>query len=249
MMRWPSDIFKHIRLHHLLRTIQNPKRAIRELKYRYTFTKKEQFCSLLSGAPLERVYELLQELRDQVIFRDTVKEGLERLRPGANRGEMGDEADILYVLIRLLKPQQILETGVGAGVSSAFMLQALHKNGSGRLTSIDLPDEGGLSGWAVPTELHEYWDLHLGPSSQLLEQLLNHLTSIDMFVHDSDHSYDNMMYEFKAVWPFIRSGGLFLAHDIGRNDALFDFCKYAGISWTRVRTFPVLGGIRKDEVH
>ena len=114
---------------------------------------------------MERVYELLQELRDQLIFTDTVKECLQRLKPGASRGEMRDEADILYVLIRLLKRWQILETGVGAGVSSAFMLQALDKNGSGRLTSIDLPDEDGLSGWVVPAELHEYWDLHLEPSS------------------------------------------------------------------------------------
>jgi predicted O-methyltransferase YrrM len=247
-MRWPSDIFKHIKPYHLIKSILNPKRAIRELKYRYTFTRKEEFCATLSGAQLKRVHELLQELRDQVTFVDTVKEGLNKLKPGANRGEMGDEADILYVLTRLLKPQQILETGVGAGVSSAYILQALHMNGSGRLTSIDLPDDGGLSGWAVPTELHKYWDLHLGPSSELLQKVLNELTSIDIFLHDSEHSYDNMMYEFTTVWPFIRDGGLFLAHDVGRNDALFDFCKAAGISWTRVRTYPVLGGIRKNGV-
>jgi hypothetical protein len=56
MMRWPSDIFTHIKPYHVIKSILNPKRAIRELKYRYTFTKKEQFCALLSGAPLERVH-------------------------------------------------------------------------------------------------------------------------------------------------------------------------------------------------
>ena len=45
----------------------------------------------------------------------------------------------LYFLIRELKPEKIIETGVHRGVSSLFILQALEDNEKGELYSIDLP--------------------------------------------------------------------------------------------------------------
>ena len=45
----------------------------------------------------------------------------------------------LYFLVRELKPEKIIETGVHRGVSSLFILQALEDNGKGELYSIDLP--------------------------------------------------------------------------------------------------------------
>jgi len=158
---------------------------------------------------------------------------------------MGRESETLYVIVRLIKPDIMIETGVGAGISSTYILRAMELNGKGRLYSIDLPDETGLSGWAVPDELRSYWDLRLGSSMDLLPALLKETGPIDIFLHDSDHSYKNMMFEFRTIWPYLKNNSIFLAHDVGRNDALFDFCNEAHIPWTKVRTFPVLGGIRK----
>ena len=45
-----------------------------------------------------------------------------------------------YVLTRLTKPKVVIETGVWLGFSSAFILQGLEDNGSGKLYSIDLPN-------------------------------------------------------------------------------------------------------------
>src|SRR5579859_763127 len=44
-----------------------------------------------------------------------------------------------YVVCRILQPAVVLETGVAYGVTSAFLLQALHVNQNGKLLSIDLP--------------------------------------------------------------------------------------------------------------
>ena len=44
-----------------------------------------------------------------------------------------------YVLVRILKPDIVIETGVGAGVSSWTILHALEENNAGKLISIDLP--------------------------------------------------------------------------------------------------------------
>src|SRR5262245_53001084 len=49
----------------------------------------------------------------------------------------------LYAIIRKFRPQLAVETGVCAGFSTAFILQAMQKNGSGRLHSIDLPEVVG----------------------------------------------------------------------------------------------------------
>lgn len=116
------------------------------------------------------------------------------------------------------------------------------------LYSIDLPDETGLSGWAVPGELKSRWRLFQGSSIDLLSEILNKIEIMDIFLHDSNHTYEHMMFEFKTIWPYLRNNGIFLAHDVGRNDALFDFCKEVRMPWTKVRTFPVLGGIKKADI-
>ena len=46
----------------------------------------------------------------------------------------------LYLLVRKYKPKVILETGVANGISTYFILKALHLNGSGKLISIDYPN-------------------------------------------------------------------------------------------------------------
>ena len=53
-------------------------------------------------------------------------------------GELKD-AEHLYVMVRILNPATVVETGAAAGVSSAFILKALHDNNRGTLYSIDLP--------------------------------------------------------------------------------------------------------------
>lgn len=243
-MRWTPQVLEQIRLHHFLKILYQPKRAIRELKYRYTFTSPLSFCTYLTRTTADKVRFLFNECSQHACFKEA-EEKAERLKPGSGRGRMGNETELLYVVVRLLKPTLLVETGVGAGISSTYILQALRLNGRGKLYSIDLPDQTGLSGWAVPDKLRGYWDLRLGSSKDLMPALLHETGPIEMFLHDSDHSYENMMFEFRTVWPFLKNHGLFLAHDVGRNDALFDFCHETGISWLKVRTFPVLGGLRK----
>ena len=159
------------------------------------------------------------------------------------------ELPSLYLLIRLLKPNRILETGVASGSSSAYLLCALRDNKKGKLYSIDLPPDnlptGKCAGWIVPDHLQEYWSLHIGDSKELLKPLLEEIGEIDCFVHDSLHTYEHMIWEFRTVWEYIRPNGLFLSHDVGTNEAFFDFMKEKGIPWSSYRVFHVLGGFQK----
>ena len=51
----------------------------------------------------------------------------------------GGHFQLLYFLTRLVQPEVIVETGVGAGYSTQAFLSAIHRNGKGRLYSSDFP--------------------------------------------------------------------------------------------------------------
>lgn len=144
-------------------------------------------------------------------------------------------APAFYVLCRIAKPNVVVETGVADGFSTSFILQALQMNGFGRLYSVDLPNQPGqevqkgrLTGWLVPDGLRPRWELILGSSKEKLPPLLSRLKKIDIFYHDSDHSYENMSFEFNFSFPYIAEGGLIMADDITDNSAFDNFCTSIG---------------------
>src|SRR4051794_1951743 len=101
------------------------------------------------------------------------------------------DCETIYLLVRSLKPEVVVETGVCYGASSAYILQALKDNGRGELYSIDLgnsPDEPP-NDYFVPRPLRDRWHLIIGDSKDELPQLLERLGRIDLFHHDSLHTY------------------------------------------------------------
>jgi len=46
---------------------------------------------------------------------------------------------------------------------------------------------------------------------------------VDVFFHDSEHSYECQMFEFSQVWSGLTEGGLIFSHDIHGSDAFFHF--------------------------
>jgi len=147
-----------------------------------------------------------------------------------------------YVLMRLLQPNTVVETGVGAGVSSWTILYAMEEGSRGRLISIDLPTPNTELlpevGYLVPGPLRHRWELCVGPSQRLLQQTLDDLGEICIFQHDSRHSYSNQLREYQTAWPHIRSGGLLVSDDVN-NDALYE----ASRSWDQE---PVIIGQSKE---
>jgi hypothetical protein len=133
-----------------------------------------------------------------------------------------EEAMSLYLIIRLMRPKIVVETGVSAGRSSAFMLQAIEDNSYGYLYSID-PDPN--AGYAIPGVLKKRWFFIPKKSSEALPSILERLNQVDMFLHDSLHTYENMMYEFETIWPFITKNGVMLSDGIDFNKAFQEFCK------------------------
>ena len=133
----------------------------------------------------------------------------------------------LYILCKILKPKTVVETGVAYGLSSMYILQALYENKNGTLYSIDSLfspwQSKEMIGSAIPSHLYKNWKLILGSSSEKLNETLSSLDSIDIFFHDSLHSYKNMKFEFNTAWPFINKNGFLISDDISGNNAFYDF--------------------------
>jgi len=143
----------------------------------------------------------------------------------------------LYILCRALTPGVVVETGVANGVSSAFILQALATNGHGMLHSVDLPLPGHdprAIGVLIPNGLRSRWHLHLGSSRRTLPGVVR-AQAVDLFVHDSLHTYRNMRREFDVVWPRIRPGGALVSDDVGGNSAFDELRVHGPRYWQVVR--------------
>ena len=134
---------------------------------------------------------------------------------------------LLYAICKMVKPDKVIETGVAYGLSSSYILKALDENNKGTLYSIDATfkpwESEQMIGSAIPGNLKKRWKLIFGTSSEKLAQLLKSLGTIDIFFHDSLHTYKNMIFEYEAAWPYIKNGGLLFSDDILGNDAFYDF--------------------------
>jgi hypothetical protein len=133
-----------------------------------------------------------------------------------------------WCLTRHLAPVNVVETGVARGLTTGLVLQALASNGAGHLWSIDLPPWrhhralAGQAAVAVPRELTARWTLINGSSRRRLPPLLDELGAIDLFIHDSSHSYRNMSFEVAQAWRALRPGSFLLVDDVHRNSAFED---------------------------
>ncbi|MEM3670805.1 MAG: class I SAM-dependent methyltransferase [Thermoprotei archaeon] len=120
-----------------------------------------------------------------------------------------EERKALFSTVRLLDPKLVVETGVGSGVSSTCILSATPRCS---LHSIDLGVKYGEEdrqyevGFVVPDSLRNRWTLHLGDARTLLPKVLDQLGRIEMFFHDSTHTYEHVWFELSTAWPRIKRG-------------------------------------------
>lgn len=164
--------------------------------------------------------------------------------PGPYRvGTTGDfDCRCMYVLVRAAKPQTLVETGVLYGAISGHILAALAQNGQGQLYSIELGREETEPphDFFIPEDLQIRWQLILGDSRDELPRLVNRLPSIDLFHHDSLHTFDHMTWEFESVFPHLAPDGVLSSHDVAiahslrgmfQQNAFPAFCLRHRVAW------------------
>lgn len=155
----------------------------------------------------------------------------------------------MYILVRAAQPRHVVETGVLYGAMSGHILAALAQNGAGTLHSIELgrePHEPPHD-FFVPSQLKSRWNLVIGDSRRELPLLVNEIPAIDIFHHDSLHTFDHMTWEFETVFPHLAEGGVLSSHDVAiahslrglfQQNAFPAFCTRHQVDWA---TFGNLG--------
>jgi hypothetical protein len=161
--------------------------------------------------------------------------------------ELGLFRIVLHVLARRLVGRAFVETGVLHGITTSFILDGLRRGGSGTLVSIDLPSyfetgpanadgyddtlpQGREPGWVIPSEGRDRWRLVIGPSLEELPAVLAEHAPIDVFLHDSEHTYETMTGEMELAWDALRPDGALVCDNLEASAAFTDFSRRVGRS-------------------
>ncbi len=197
---------------------------------------------LAAGPLVMYLHELLEDRTLLDSFERAVRDvDFFRTKRWASVFELGFYRIANYVLARALKPGIFMETGVLHGLTSGFILAALARNGDGRLISIDYPsyyetgpvNQDGYNdtlppglepGWVIREDDKSRWQLVIGKSVDEMPKVLEDNPQIDIFLHDSEHTYETMWGEFNLAWGRLRPGGVLVCDNICSNDAFGDFC-------------------------
>jgi predicted O-methyltransferase YrrM len=218
-------LFAGINATTLRKAVRDPRRALLRLVLRSRLartdveTQRRRLVSFLSTHYDMDAQALVAEYRQSSFlewFRRR-RAALERF-PGPYRlgttGEFGCEA--LYLLVRAARPRTIVETGVLYGASSAHILAALARNDAGELYSVEIgrdlrePSHDHF----VPAELRDRWRLIIGDSRRELPMLLARCGPVDIFYHDSLHTFDHMTWEFETALPSLSRSGVLASDDV-----------------------------------
>jgi len=227
--------------------VRNPGYALKALARGFV-SADERFLAAHTGSRVSEIRRFMREPVEDLAFLGHLQRSQRRLREQEihSADPFAKKVRIQYAILRALRPQVVVETGVANGVSTAFLLHALHRNGAGTLHSIELGDArylpaGTSPGWLVPEGSRDRWKLHLGDARALLPSLLSELGTVDLFIHDSLHTYEHMMFEFQQAYPYLRAGGFLLADDALWNDSFRDFAgKIDSGNWAILRGVGVL---------
>src|ERR1035438_9722060 len=220
--------------HRVRFALENPRYALNAL-YRELTLADERFLSTFTNVSAYRIRGFIGEpIRNGFFFArlQSVRAELRTLEI-YSADLFAKKILLQYAVVRAFRPKIVVETGVANGVSSAYILLALQANGRGALYSIGLNDPQYLPaskplGWIVPNELQSPWTVLVGDSRIILPRLLAEIGSPDIFIHDSLHTYEHMLWEYRVAYPHLRPGGLLFSDDAEWNSAFPEFALEIG---------------------
>jgi predicted O-methyltransferase YrrM len=193
------------------------------------------WVSAVAACPVAEARTYIAEARDDVFLRDHVHETTLRSR----RRGLGDPTARLgrrlgwYALVRALKPERVVETGTDKGLGSVVLASALLKNGRGRLTTVDVNAE---SGYLVAGRYAGVVDRVIGDSVALLSASSD---PVDVFLHDSLHTWEYENAELEAVGPRLGPRAVVLSDNAHMTDALSTWAEKSGRQFLFFREEPV----------
>ncbi len=131
-----------------------------------------------------------------------------------------------YCIARIIKPVLTIETGTCDGLGSALLARALYKNQleghPGLLRTFDIDRNAG---WLLDKEMGRDYALIIGDTKITLGKYLSVTDRpVDLFIHDSDHSYTHETFELETVSNYLAEGAVVISDNAHGGNAMKDFC-------------------------
>jgi hypothetical protein len=82
--------------------------------------------------------------------------------------------------------------------------------------------KGEKPGLLIPHQYKNRWELRIGDSKDLLAPALQE-EECEIFIHDSFHTYEHMMWEYVTSFVNMKSGKVIISDDTLWNNAWWDF--------------------------
>jgi len=128
--------------------------------------------------------------------------------PAGIETEMGE---LLYGLVRWLKPEHILETGTRGAVAARYMCLGLEHNGIGHLITME---RDGITGPIGRRKLAESGFAELVTAYQIDTRLYTPNVAFDLMWLDTEPQY--RYAELVRFFAHLKPGGIVGIHDLGR---------------------------------
>lgn len=131
--------------------------------------------------------------------------------------------ELIRELIKLIRPKCVVETGVANGFSTRQILESFKEFElfDSQLFSFDVNPKV----FSVELERNPQFNKVIIDSASSFISAMHEIGSIDLFYHDSDHSYENQLLEYEAAWRLLSHDGVLISDDVNWSNAFLDFCK------------------------
>lgn len=118
--------------------------------------------------------------------------------------------NLLGDVIMQEKPRVMIETGVESGYSTEWFLTSMDKVGIGHLFSCDPAPSGFYEANPI---IHPRFTFMKEESYTALDKIFGQMGPIDLFLHDSCHTWECQTFEYEWAWGHVKSGGIIASDD------------------------------------
>jgi hypothetical protein len=205
-----------------------------ETNYTYELTEGNRkqlaaFVDAVAACGLSRAFGFFDELLQDQALRDHLNQlsgsGLSR-REYVDRDVGVGRRLGWYAIIRALKPALVVETGVEKGLGSIVIASALLRNRAdgfhGEYLGTDINPHAGF---LFKEPYASCGRIVIGDSIETLKKLE---VNIDVFINDSDHSFEYEAAEYQQIAGNLGPDAVVLSDNAHETAALFDFSVATG---------------------
>ena len=130
-------------------------------------------------------------------------------------------AEMMFRLIRELKPSVCLELGTSLGISGAYMGAAAELNGHGRVTTLEGADSLARIARGNFDRLGlKRVDVTVGRFQDTMETVLGELEHVDFAFIDGHHDEKATLDYFDKLYPFLTENAVVVFDDINWSDGM-----------------------------